>query len=180
RLSKIASASSSDWARGAEARSLALLSEGQIAEGFYRDSIDLLSKTRMATHLARAQLAYGEWLRRENRRVDARDQLHQAFDAFSSMGVDAFGERARRELRATGEKVRKRDESTRTELTPQEVEIAKLALNRQTNAEIAAELFISSRTVEWHLRKVFTKLGIRSRRELDKAFSSRGTTSTRR
>ena len=128
----------------------------------------------MATHLARARLSYGEWLRRENRRIDARNQLRPAFEAFVSMGTQALAERARRELVATGEKVRKRTEDTRDELTPQEEEIAQLARDGRTNPEIGAQLFIGARTVEWHLRKVFAKLDISSRRELDQALSRRG------
>jgi DNA-binding CsgD family transcriptional regulator len=127
----------------------------------------------MATHLARARLVYGEWLRRENRRVEARDQLRSAFDAFASVGAEAFAERARRELQATGEKVRKRSEDTRADLTPQEEEIAQLAREGRTNQEIGAQLFIGARTVEWHLGKVFAKLDISSRRELDQALSKR-------
>jgi DNA-binding CsgD family transcriptional regulator len=129
----------------------------------------------MATHGARARLTYGEWLRRENRRVEAREQLRLAFEASASMGALAFGERARRELVATGEKVRKRDDSTRADLTPQEEEIAQLARERRTNPEIGAQLFLSARTVEWHLRKVFAKLDISSRRELDEALRRRET-----
>ena len=127
----------------------------------------------MATHLARARLSYGEWLRRENRRVDARGQLRPAFDAFASMGARAFAERARRELQATGEKVRRRGHDARVELTPQEEEIAQLARDGRTNPEIGAQLFIGARTVEWHLRKVFAKLDIGSRRELDEALRHR-------
>ena len=123
----------------------------------------------MAAHLARARLVYGEWLRREKRRLDARNQLRSAFEALASMGAGAFAERARRELQATGEKVRKRSEDSRTDLTPQEEEIAQLAREGQTNTEIGAQLFIGRRTVEWHLRKVFTKLDISSRLELDQA-----------
>jgi DNA-binding CsgD family transcriptional regulator len=173
-LSAIAAASASDWACGVAARSRALLSDARRAEDLYREAIERLSRTRMATHLARARLSYGEWLRRENRRVDARDQLRAAFEAFASMGVQAFGQRARRELRATGEKVRKRTENTRAELTPQEEEIAQLARERRTNPEIGAQLFLSARTVEWHLRKVFIKLDISSRRDLDEALTRRG------
>jgi DNA-binding NarL/FixJ family response regulator len=127
----------------------------------------------MATHLARARLSYGEWLRRENRRIDARGQLRPAFEAFVSMGTQGFAERARRELAATGERVRKRTVDTRDELTPQEEEIAQLARDGRTNPEIGAQLFIGTRTVEWHLRKVFTKLDISSRRELGQALSRR-------
>jgi DNA-binding CsgD family transcriptional regulator len=133
----------------------------------------LLSKTGMASHLARAQLSYGEWLRRENRRADARDQLRSAFEGLLAMGAHGFAERARRELLATGEKVRRRSGPTRTELTPQEQEIARLARDGKTNPEIGAQLFIGARTVEWHLRKVFAKLDISSRRELDDALRPR-------
>jgi DNA-binding CsgD family transcriptional regulator len=173
RLASIAAASGTNWAGGAAARSRALLSDGDDAEDHYREAIELLSRTRMATHLARARLSYGEWLRRKNRRVDARAQLRPAFDAFAAMGARAFGERARRELAATGEKVRKRRENDTFELTPQEEQIAQLARERRTNPEIGAELFLSARTVEWHLRKIFTKLGIGSRRELDAALARR-------
>jgi DNA-binding CsgD family transcriptional regulator len=174
-LSAIAGASASDWARGAAARSCAFLAVGRAAEDFYREAIERLGRTRMATHAARARLTYGEWLRRENRRLEAREQLRLAFEAFTSMGAHAFGERARRELVATGEKVRKRDDSTRADLTPQEEEIAQLARERRTNPEIGAQLFLSARTVEWHLRKVFAKLDISSRRELDEALRRRET-----
>ena len=173
RLSQIAAASASDWARGAAARSRALVSEGRTAEDLYRTSIELLNRTRMAAHLARARLSYGEWLRRENRRIDAREQLRPAFEAFTSMGADGFAGRARRELQATGAKVRKRAEDTCAELTPQEEEIAQLARRGRTNPEIGAQLFIGARTVEWHLRKVFAKLDISSRRELEEALSPR-------
>jgi DNA-binding CsgD family transcriptional regulator len=172
-LSGMAAVSGSNWACGAAARSRALLAEGPAAEDLYGEAIELLSKTRMATHLARARLSYGEWLRRENRRVDARNQLRPAFDAFASFGAQAFAQRARRELQATGEKVRKRDDSARAGLTPQEEHIARLAREGRTNAEIGAQLFIGARTVEWHLRKVFAKLGISSRRELDEALRHR-------
>jgi DNA-binding CsgD family transcriptional regulator len=123
----------------------------------------------MAAHLARARLTYGEWLRRANRRIDARKQLRTAYDMFAAMGADGFASRAQHELLATGEKVRKRQLDTRDELTPQETQIARLAREGRTNAEIGTELFISPRTVEWHLRKVFTKLGIKSRQGLDGA-----------
>ena len=161
-------------ARGAAARSRALVSGGRTAEEEYREAIELLGKTRMATHLARARLVYGEWLRREKRRAEARDQLRSAFDALTSMGAEAFAERARRELLATGETARKRSDDTRTDLTPQEEEIAQLAREGRTNQEIAAQLFIGRRTVEWHLRKVFAKLDISSRLELDQALRKRG------
>ena len=173
-LSQLAEASASNWARGAAARSRALVSRGPAAEEEYREAIELLGKTRMATHLARAHLVYGEWLRREKRRTEARDQLRSAFDALTSMGAEAFAERARRELLATGETARKRSDDTRTDLTPQEEEIAQLAREGRTNSEIAAQLFIGRRTVEWHLRKVFAKLDIGSRIELDQALTKRG------
>jgi DNA-binding CsgD family transcriptional regulator len=173
-LSQLAAASGSNWAQGAAARSRALVSGGRAAEEEYREAIELLGRTRMATHLARARLAYGEWLRRENRRIDARAQLRSAFDALASMGAEAFAERARRELQATGEKVRKRDDDTRADLTPQEEEIARLADEGLTNQEIGAQLFIGRRTVEWHLSKVFAKLDISSRRELPQALRKRG------
>jgi len=172
-LSQLAVASGSNWARGAAARSRALVSGGRAAEEGYREAIELLGGTRMATHLARAHLVYGEWLRRENRRIDARAQLRSAFDALASMGAEAFAERARRELQATGEKVRKRDDDTRADLTPQEEEIARLADEGRTNQEIGAQLFIGRRTVEWHLSKVFAKLDINSRRELEQALRKR-------
>ena len=172
-LSQLAAASASTWARGAAARSRALVSGGHAAEEDYREAIELLGRTRMATHLARARLVYGEWLRREKRRAEARDQLRSAFDALTSMGAEAFAERARRELQATGETVRKRRDDTRTDLTPQEEEIAQLAREGRANQEIAARLFIGRRTVEWHLRKVFAKLDISSRLELDRALTKR-------
>ena len=127
----------------------------------------------MRVELARARLLYGEWLRREGRRVDAREQLRVARDAFLAMGTEGFAERARHELLATGEKVRKRRDDTRDELTPQEEQIARLAREGRTNPEIGAELFLSPRTVEWHLKKVFTKLGISSRRALRDALPVR-------
>jgi len=172
-LSQLAAASASNWARGMAARSRALVSSGRAAEEEYLEAIELLGRTRVATHLARARLVYGEWLRREKRRAEARDQLRSAFDAFTSMGAEAFAERARRELLATGETVRKRSDDTRTDLTPQEEEIAQLARAGRTNSEIAAQLFIGRRTVEWHLRKMFAKLDISSRFELDQALRKR-------
>jgi DNA-binding CsgD family transcriptional regulator len=172
-LSQLAVASASNWALGAAARSRALVSGGRAAEEEYREAIELLGRTRMATHLARARLVYGEWLRREKRRIDARDQLRSAFDALTSMGAEAFAERARRELLATGETVRKRSDDTRVDLTPQEEEIAQLACDGRTNSEIGAQLFIGRRTVEWHLGKVFAKLDIGSRLELDQALRKR-------
>ncbi|MGH3289524.1 MAG: helix-turn-helix transcriptional regulator, partial [Streptosporangiaceae bacterium] len=149
------------------------LATGPAAEQAHREAIELLDQTRMAAHAARARLSYGEWLRRENRRSDARGQLRPAFDALTAMGAQGFAERARRELLATGEKVRKRNEDPGPELTPQETEIARLARDGRTNAEIGAELFIGARTVEWHLSKVFTKLAVGSRHELDEALRRR-------
>jgi DNA-binding CsgD family transcriptional regulator len=162
------------WACGVEARSRALLSEGEAAEHLYREAIDRLSTTRVRTELARSHLLFGEWLRRQNRRVDARQQLHTAHDLFASMGADGFGDRARRELLATGERVRRRRVETRDDLTPQEEHIARLARDGRTNPEIGAELYISARTVEWHLRNVFTKLGVTSRKALQDALPPRG------
>jgi DNA-binding CsgD family transcriptional regulator len=156
----------SDWALGIAARSRALLSAGKTADRLYREAIERLGRTRLRPDLARAQLLYGEWLRRENRRVDARVQLRAAHGLFTAIGMEAFAERARGELLATGEKVRKRSPETRDELTAQEEQIARLARDGLTNPEIGARLFLSPRTVEWHLRKVFSKLGIDSRREL--------------
>lgn len=166
RLSQRTEASETDWALGILARSRAMLGDGEIAEHSYREAIERLGRTRLRPELARSQLLYGEWLRRANRRVDAREQLRAAHEAFVSMGVDGFGERARRELVATGEKVRSRRPETGDELTHQEEQIARLASDGLTNPEIAAQLFLSPRTVEWHLHKVFAKLEITSRRDL--------------
>ena len=166
RLSERTQASGTDWALGIEAGSRALLSDSRAAEPLYREAVQRLERTRGVVHLARAQLLYGEWLRRENRRVDAREQLRAAYDRFSQIGAEAFAERARRELLATGETAPRRTVETREILTPQEAQIARLASDRQTNPEIGAKLFISPRTVEYHLRKVFTKLDISSRKEL--------------
>jgi DNA-binding CsgD family transcriptional regulator len=166
-LAAAARASGTDWALGVEARSRALLSEGDAAAQCYREAIERLARTRVRVELARAHLLYGEWLRRENRRVDARAQLGIAHDMFGKIGAGAFAERARRELQATGVTVRKRASVTTKEvLTPQETQIARHAADGLTNAEIGTRLFISSHTVEWHLRKVFSKLGIASRREI--------------
>jgi DNA-binding CsgD family transcriptional regulator len=156
-----------DWARGIEARSRALLSDGDAAERLYLESIELLGNTRIRTELARAHLLYGEWLRRERRRTDARAQLRIAHEMFDEMGMAAFAERARRELLATGETARKRSSATdATELTAQEAQVARMARDGLTNSEIGARLFISPRTVQYHLRKVFSKFGIESRSAL--------------
>jgi DNA-binding CsgD family transcriptional regulator len=174
RLSERTQASGTDWALGIEAGSRALLSDDAAAEALYREAIDRLARSRGRVHLARARLLYGEWLRREQRRVDAREQLRAAHEMFTAMGAEGFAERARGELLATGETVRKRTVETRDDLTAQEAQIARLARDGRTNPEIGAQLFISPRTVEWHLRNVFTKLGIRSRRELHDALPDAG------
>jgi ATP/maltotriose-dependent transcriptional regulator MalT len=166
RLAKTTKPSETDFAFGIEARCRALLSEGEIAEEFYREAVERLSRTPVRPELARAHLLYGEWLRREGRRIDGREQLRFAHETFAAIGMEAFAERARRELLATGEKVRKRSAETRDQLTPQEEQIARLARDGYSNPEIGAQLFLSARTVEWHLRKVFAKLGISSRRDL--------------
>ena len=172
RLEEQVEGSDSDWALGIRAQSRALLLDGDAAESSYLEAIDRLRRTRLRPHLARARLLYGEWLRRENRRVDARAELRAAHELFDSIGMEAFAERARTELLATGERVRKRSVETRDELTPQERQIARLARDGLTNPEIGAQLFLSPRTVEWHLSKVFGKLGVRSRRELRKVMPS--------
>jgi DNA-binding CsgD family transcriptional regulator len=169
RLGERTRASGTDWALGIEARSRALLSEGEVAECLYQEAIGRLARTRIRVDLTRAHLHYGEWLRRENRRVDAREHLRCAYDAFASMGAEGFAERARHELLATGEKARKRRDETRDELTSREEQIARLAREGLSNTAIGAQLFISPRTVEYHLHKVFTKLAISSRAQLDRA-----------
>ena len=178
RLQAATAGCDADWAAGVEARSRALLSEGADAETAYDDALTRLARTPLRVEHARTQLLYGEWLRREGRRGDAREQLRAAHETFAGLGMEAFAERARRELLATGEKVRKREVDTLNQLTPQEEHIARLARDGRTNPEIAAELFISSRTVEWHLRKVFGKLGISSRRELREALPGHGRAAT--
>ena len=166
RLAATTQPAGTDWGLGIEARSHALLSEDAAADEFYREAIDRLGRTRLRPDLARAHLLYGEWLRREGRRTDAREQLRVAWQMMEAIGMEAFAERARRELLATGEKARKRSPGTREELTPQEEQIARLARDGLSNPEIGAQLFVSARTVEWHLRNVFAKLGITSRRQL--------------
>lgn len=165
-LSATTRASGTEWALGVEARSRALLSQGEAAEQLYREAIQRLGRTRVDVHLARAFLLYGEWLRRENRRLDAREQLSTAHKMLTEIGAEAFAERARRELRATGATVRKRTVAVQTALTSQEAQIARLAADGLTNSEIGAQLFLSRHTVEWHLRHVFAKLGISSRKEI--------------
>src|SRR3954469_19215000 len=165
-LSESTRASGTPWALGVEARSRALLGRGEAAETLYREAIDRLQPTRLRVDLARAHLLYGEWLRRERRRLDARKELRAAHDLFSDFGMEAFAERARVELQATGERARKRTVDTLDQLTSQEAQIARLAASGNTNREIAAQLFISPSTVEYHLRKVFRKLDVRSRTEL--------------
>jgi DNA-binding CsgD family transcriptional regulator len=169
RLEERTSAVGTDWGLGIQALSRAMLSDGHAAESLYCEAIERLARSRIAVYLARAHLVYGEWLRRENRRVDAREQLRTAHLMFASMGADAFAERASRELLATGERARKRMAATREELTAQEAQVAQLAREGNSNSEIGAQLFISPRTVEYHLHKVFAKLGIHSRRELRRA-----------
>ncbi len=169
RLEEMTRVSDTDWGAGIRARSQALLSTGEAAEARYREAIGRLDRTRIRPQLARAHLLYGEWLRRENRRVDARQELLAAFELFAGMGMEAFAERTRRELAATGEKIRRPTAGRPHDLTNQEAQIARLAREGLTNSEIGFQLYLSARTVEWHLRKVFTKLGITSRRQLQTA-----------
>jgi DNA-binding CsgD family transcriptional regulator len=173
RLVQSTTPSGTDWALGVEARSRALISTGAEAESLYLDAIDHLGRTKMAPELARAHLLFGEWLRREGRRIDARAHLRTAHESLAAMGMEAFAERARRELVATGEKARRRTVGTHTDLTAQEQQIASLAREGLSNQEIGARLFLSSRTVEWHLRKVFSKLEISSRHALRDALPAR-------
>ena len=148
------------------ARSRALVADDESAEASYVAAIELLDTTRLVVEIARARLVYGEWLRRQKRRAEARDMLRFAHDAFVAIGVDGFADRARHELLATGERARKRSVTTSNDLTPQETHVARLAASGETNSEIAARLFISASTVEYHLRKVFRKLDVTSRRQL--------------
>jgi ATP/maltotriose-dependent transcriptional regulator MalT len=166
RTSARAAATPTEWALGTAAWVRALASTGAAAEDCYREAADRLGRTRLRAHLGRVHLLHGEWLRRENRRSDARGHLRLAHESLAAQGVGAFAERARRELQATGETVRKRTVATATELTAQEVQIARLAREGLSNPEISTRLFLSPRTVEWHLRKVFSKLDISSRRQL--------------
>ncbi|MEY9968883.1 ATP/maltotriose-dependent transcriptional regulator MalT [Streptacidiphilus sp. MAP12-16] len=171
RLSETTSASGTAWALGIEARSRALVSRGEHAERLYREAIERLGRTRLRMELARVHLLYGEWLRHENRRTEAREQLHRAYEMLSAMAAEGFAERARQELAATGQNVRKHAVETADRLTAQEALIARLARDGLTNPDISTQLFISPRTVEWHLRKVFAKLGISSRRQLGVALT---------
>jgi DNA-binding CsgD family transcriptional regulator len=172
-LTEMASASGTDWVLGAQARSHALLSQGEAAERLYRESIARFGKTRLRVDLARTHLLYGEWLRRERRRIEAREQLRMAYGMLEAMGIAAFAERAMRELQATGETARKRTLPARHQaLTAQEAQIARLARDGLSNPEIGTRLFISAHTVQYHLRKVFTKLGITSRSQLDRVLPS--------
>jgi DNA-binding CsgD family transcriptional regulator len=168
RLAEMAAATASDWALGLQARSRALLAGDDDAEHFYREAIEHLGRTRIRAELARAHLVYGEWLRRQRRPGHARDQLRTALNMLEAMGMEGFSERARRELRATGEtRARKGGLSSQSELTVQEAQVAKLAREGLSNPEIGARLYISSRTAEYHLSKVFTKLNITSRIQLE-------------
>jgi DNA-binding CsgD family transcriptional regulator len=166
RIVETTAVSTTDSARGISARSRALMSEGAAAESLYQEAVERLERSRLQPELARAHLLYGEWLRREGRRLDARQQLHTGLDLFNAMGMDAFARRAERELSATGERSRKRTDESRADLTPQEAQIASLAQDGLSNAEIGTRLFLTARTVEWHLHHVFAKLGISSRKQL--------------
>jgi ATP/maltotriose-dependent transcriptional regulator MalT len=174
RLTTKAQACQTDWALGIEARSRALLDTGDTAERGFVKAVRHLSRARVRAELARAHLLYGEWLRREHRRVDARRELTLADEMFTAMGLPGFAERTRRELLATGATLHKRTIDAVEQLTPQEALIARLARDGLSNPEIGTQLFISARTVEWHMRKVFTKLGVRSRRQLQLAMADRG------
>jgi DNA-binding CsgD family transcriptional regulator len=174
RLVEVTEPAGTDWALGTQTRARALLSAGERADRLYREAIERFGRTGLRPELARAHLLYGEWLRRAGRRVDARVQLRSAHELFAAIGMEAFAERARRELAATGETVRKRRPETRDVLTPQEEQIARLARDGLTNPEIGAQLFLSTRTVEWHLRKVYAKLGVTSRHQLQRAVAGSG------
>jgi DNA-binding CsgD family transcriptional regulator len=166
RLAEVTQPSGTDWALGMEACCRALVSGGDDAELLYLEAIERLARARIRGQLARAHLHYGEWLRRQNRRADAREQLRTAHEMFTAMGMDGFAELAARELRATGETVRKRSVEASSQLTAQEAQVARLVRDGLSNAEVAARLFISRRTVEWHLRQVYAKLQISSRQQL--------------
>ena len=173
RLAEMTQPAGTEWALGTEARSRALLSDGEDADLLYREAIERFGRTGLRPELARAHLLYGEWLRREGQRRVAREQLRTAHQMFAGIGMEAFAERTGRELLATGERARKRTDDTRDDLTAQEAQIAQLAREGYSNPEIGAQLFLSPRTVEWHLRKVFTKLDISSRKELDAALRTK-------
>jgi DNA-binding CsgD family transcriptional regulator len=177
-LSERTRATPTEWVLGIEARVRALLSEDQAADRWYQESVERLGRTRVRAELARSHLLYGEWLRRQGRRMDARAQLRTAHRMLEEMGMEAFAERARRELRATGETVRRRTVTaariagaTET-LTAQEAQVARLARDGLSNPEIGARLFISPRTAAYHLSNVFTKLGIGSRSQLDRVLAA--------
>jgi DNA-binding CsgD family transcriptional regulator len=174
RLAAATSAAQTDWAQGIHARSRALLSDGEDVEAAYREAIERLGRTPLRPELARAHLLYREWLRRERRRADARAQLRTAHEMFDAIGMEAFAGRARRELAATGETARQRTVEARDTLTPQEAQIARLARDGLSNPEIGTRLFISARTVQYHLGKVFTKLEISSRLQLRRALPDSG------
>ena len=165
-LTKRTQATSTDWALGQLARSRALVADDDTAEPLYQEAIARLGNTTVATELAQSHLVYGEWMRRQKRRTDARTHLGRAYEMFESMGADAFAERAQRELAATGGKVTRHSARAGIDLTPQEAQVARLAAAGATNPEIAAEMFITRHTVDYHLRKVYRKLGISSRRQL--------------
>jgi DNA-binding CsgD family transcriptional regulator len=180
RLSETTRASGTEWALGTEARSRALLTDGEAAESLYREAIGRLGHSRLRVALARALLLYGEWLRRQHRRLDAREQLRSAHELFTAFGMKAFADRAARELSATGERARKRTNETTAQLTARETQIGRLAGDGLSNPEIAAQLFMSPRTVEYHLHKIFTKLDISSRNQLHGVLASHSITIARR
>ncbi len=166
-LSERARAGGTEWARGIEARSRALLAEGRTADDLYREAIERLGRCRVVLELARAHLVYGEWLRRERRRIEAREQLRIAHEMFAAMGAQSFAHRAQRELLATGERARRRSGETADLLTTQEQQVTHMARDGRSNQDIGGQLFISPKTVEYHLHKAFTKLGISSRHQLE-------------
>jgi ATP/maltotriose-dependent transcriptional regulator MalT len=166
RLAETTGAAGTDWALGIEVRSRALLSDGEVAYALYREAIERLARTTIRVQLARTHLLYGEWLRRRRRRREARDHLRTALDMFTSMGTEAFADRAERELLATGEHARKRSLETGDDLTPREAQIARLVCEGLSNAEIGARVLVSQSTVAYHLRSIFSKLGIASRHQL--------------
>jgi DNA-binding CsgD family transcriptional regulator len=172
-LAEITTAAGTAWGLGIQARSRALICEGEVADRMYREAIDLLGHTRLRPELARAHLLYGEWLRRDNRRADARRHLREAHEHLSAIGMEAFADRARRELVATGETVRNRTVASAVDLTPQETQIAQLAGDGHTNREIGTQLFISAHTVEYHLKKVFAKMDVTSRTQLRETLARR-------